>query len=180
MRAVPLLLIALVLSACTTAVESTDSSVQNDPPAPTTTIENVVEEGSSTPGTVKVPPQLEDLRVKQVAIGDRELTLAIADNPGLRRQGFMEVTDLEDLDGMLFYWRHDGDSFWMKNTVIPLDIVWFNEDGTYKGRTSMVPCTENPCERYQPEDLHFRYAIEANPGDLDWITSDMVITYIDD
>lgn len=178
MRAIPVLLIALVLSACTTAGETTETSAGDSQTSTTTA--DIVEEGSTAPGVVKVPPQIADYRVKEVQVGDRTLTLAIADNPSLRSQGLMGVTDLEDLDGMLFFWRHDGDSFWMKDTVIPLDIVWFNEDGTYKDRASMVPCTENPCERYAPADLDFRYAIEANPGDLDYITESSVIVYTDD
>jgi uncharacterized membrane protein (UPF0127 family) len=168
-----------VLSACTTAGDTTETLPQETPQT-STTATDVVEEGSSSPGVIEMPPQIADLRVKEVQVGDKVLTLAIADNPSLRAQGLMGVTDLEDLDGMLFFWRHDGDSFWMKDTVIPLDIVWFNEDGTFKDRTSMVPCTEDPCERYQPADLEFRYAIEANPGDLDYITPSSVITYTDD
>lgn len=129
--------------------------------------------------TVSVPPQIVDFEVQHVQVGDRVLVLAIADSPGLRSQGLQGVTDLEDLDGMLFFWRHDGDSFWMKDTLIPLDIVWFNEDGTYKDMASMVPCTETPCPTYAPADLHFRFAIEATPGTLSWITESTVITYSD-
>jgi uncharacterized membrane protein (UPF0127 family) len=173
MRAIPVLLIALVLSACTTSNYSDDATT-------TTSTGPVVEEGSSSPGTIKMPPQIDTFRVKEVQVGDRTMTLAIADNPSLRRQGLQEVTDLEDLDGMLFFWRHDGDAFWMKNTVIPLDIVWFNEDGTFKGRASMEPCTTDPCPTYQPDNLDFRYAIEAPPGTLDFVTPDTVIVYTDD
>jgi len=179
MRATPLLLIALVLSACTTAADTPDTSLNGTTQTSSTTSTAVLEEGSSSPGVVMMPPQIADYRVKEVQVGDRTLTLAIADNPSLRGQGFRGVTDLEDLDGMLFFWRHDGASFEMQDTVIPLDIVWFNEDGTFKDRTSMVPCTEDPCERYTPGDLDFRYAIEANPGDLDYITPSSVITYTD-
>jgi len=172
MRTIPFLLVALVLSACTTSNFSDDGS--------TSSIAPVVEEGSSSPGVVKMPPQIDTFRVKQVQVGDRAMTLAIADNPSLRRQGLQGVTDLEDLDGMLFFWRHDGDAFWMKDTLIPLDIVWFNEDGTFKGRDSMVPCTADPCPTHEPDNLDFRYAIEAPPGALDWVTPDTVIVYIDD
>ena len=105
------------------------------------------------------------------------MLLAIADNPSLRRQGLQFVTDLEDLEGMLFFWRHDGDPIWMEDTLIPLDIVWFNEDGTYKDRASMQLCTTDPCPKYRPADgLDFRFAIEAPPGSLTWITPETVIT----
>jgi len=133
----------------------------------------------STMTTIEVPPQIAELDVQDVQVGDRIMLLAIADNPGLRSQGLQGVTDLLDLDGMLFFWRHDGDSFWMKNTVIPLDIVWFNEDGAYKDRASMVPCAQDPCPTYAPDDLDFRFAIEARAGALDWITSETTIVYSD-
>lgn len=173
MRAFPVLLIALVLSSCTTTNYSDDTSIPS-------TVAATDEQVSDETGDVDVPPQIDAFRVKRVQVGDQELTLAIADNPSLRRQGLQGVTDLEDLDGMLFFWRHDGDAFWMKDTLIPLDIVWFNEDGTFKGRDSMVPCTADPCPTHQPDNLDFRYAIEASPGALDWITHDTVIIYTDD
>jgi uncharacterized membrane protein (UPF0127 family) len=135
---------------------------------------------STTPSAVSVPPQLADYEVQDVQVGDRTMLLAIADNPSLRRQGLQFVTDLEDLEGMLFFWRHDGDPIWMKDTPMPLDIVWFNEDGTYKDRASMEPCTQTPCPEYTPaDDLDFRFAIEAPPGALDWVSATTVITHSD-
>lgn len=138
-----------------------------------------VDTTTTTSSEISVPPQIADFDVQEVRVGDRTMLLAIADNPSLRAQGLMEVTNLGDLDGMLFFWRHDGDAFWMKNTLIPLDIVWFNEDGTYKDRASMVPCTEDPCPTYAPDDLDFRFAIEAPTGTLDWITETTTIEYSD-
>ncbi len=132
---------------------------------------------TSTTETVSVPPQIADYDVQHVQVGDRTMLLAIADSPALRSRGLQGVSDLEDLDGMLFFWRHDGDAFWMKDTLIPLDIVWFNEDGTYKDRASMVPCTKTPCPTYAPDDFDFRFAIEAPPGTLSWITDKITIQY---
>lgn len=171
-RLATLFAIAVLAVSCSDA-SSTEST--------TTTTESVHEVAiTTTVAEPSIPPQLEGFEVQDVQVGNRSLLLAIADNPSLRQQGLMEVTDLGDLDGMLFFWRHDGDAFWMKDTLIPLDIVWFNEDGTFKGRDSMEPCTADPCPTYQPDNLDFRYAIEAPPGTLDWITSDTVITYTDD
>ncbi len=135
---------------------------------------------TSTTGAAS-PSALDGFEVASVPVGDRVLQLAIADSPSLREQGLMGVTDLGGLDGMLFYWRHEAfSSFWMKDTLIPLDIVWFNEDGTFAGRASMEPCPAEPCPSYSPEgDPDFRFAIEALPGTLDWIDSDTVIMYAD-
>jgi len=162
------IVIALLAAACSPAGTDTEAA---------TTIAAVT--STTEPGSPAVPPQVADYDVQSVQVGDRMLLLAIADNPSLRQQGLQGVTDLGDLDGMLFFWRHDGDPFWMKDTLIPLDIVWFNPDGAYKDRASMVPCTEDPCPTYAPDDLDFRFAIEAPPGTLDWITESTTIQYSD-
>lgn len=170
MRTSLLLAIALTVAACSAAADVPDTSVPTTVAAPATTSE-----------TLDVPEELADSDIDVVVVGDRTLLLAIADTPALRASGLMGVTDLGDLDGMLFYWRHEANGgFWMKDTVIPLDIVWFLEDGSYAGRASMVPCTDDPCPTYSPEgDPDYRYAIEARPGALDWVDESTRIIYSD-
>ncbi|MCB1247062.1 MAG: DUF192 domain-containing protein [Acidimicrobiia bacterium] len=169
---VSLLVLALVvlLGACSAESAGTQTTTTS-----TTSVQ---------PGGSDVPPQLVDHVVGTVAVGDRTLTLAIADDPTLRAQGLMHVQDLGSLDGMLFFWRHHpgSEGFWMKDTVIPLDIVWFHEDGTYAGRASMEPCppSVSDCPIYAPGDhVDYRYAIETEPGDLDWVDETTVIVYAD-
>jgi uncharacterized membrane protein (UPF0127 family) len=163
--------IALLATACT--------STPADTAPPTTLVADDQQTTTTDAATIAVPPEIADYDAQSVQVGDTTMLLAIADSPALRAQGLMGVTDLGDLDGMLFFWRHDGDSFWMKDTLIPLDVVWFNEDGTYKDRASMVPCTETPCPKYAPDDFDFRFAIEAPTGALDWVGSTTVIQYSD-
>lgn len=170
MRRIALIVgLALVLIACTDAI------VEEVPGTPTFPIDAE----DLTVGSI--PPQLVDHDIRDVTVGDRTLTLAIADSPTLRATGLMHVTDLASLDGMLFYWRHTAhEGFWMKDTVIPLDIVWFDADGRFVGRASMVPCEVEDCPTYAPEgDPDYRYGIEARPGDLDWVSDDTVIVYSD-
>jgi uncharacterized membrane protein (UPF0127 family) len=174
MRVIALsLTLVLVVAAC--------SAADSNPPAETTTVPASTSTTAGPPSEPDIPPQLEDSELREVSVGDRELLLAIADSPGLRATGLMFVEDLGDLDGMLFFWRHEPSAgFWMKDTLIPLDIVWFDVTGAFVGRASMVPCTETPCRRYIPgEGIDYRYAIEANPGDLDWVTEDTRIVYSD-
>lgn len=168
-RIVVAVVLALVMAACSSSDEKTTTTTA--PPQDATT----------TVAAIAVPDQLADHDIDLVPVGDQLMLLAIADSPTLRAQGLQGVTNLGDLDGMLFYWRHEASgAFWMKDTLLPLDIVWFNEDGTYAGRASMVPCHTAPCPTYSPEgDPDYRFAIEADPGDLDWVNESTVIVYSD-
>ena len=102
-------------------------------------------------------------------LGDRSLRLALADTPLLRSRGLMGVTSLGDLDGMLFAWDTAVQvSFWMKNTLIPLDIGFFDENGALFLVLSMVPCQADPCPSY-PAGAPVSYALEALPGFFDTV-----------
>ncbi len=81
----------------------------------------------------------------------------------------MFVEDLGPLDGMLFVFdaEHAG-TFWMKDTLIALDIAWFDESGTLVGTAMMVPCTSETCTKYSPGPV-FQFAIEAPAGALGFI-----------
>lgn len=84
----------------------------------------------------------------------------------------MFVEDLGPLDGMLFVFddEHTG-TFWMKDTLIDLDIAWFDGSGTFVGAALMVPCVSDSCERYSPGPP-FQFAIEAPAGSLGFINQD--------
>ena len=53
--------------------------------------------------------------------------------------------------------------FWMKDTLIPLDIVFFDADGRQVGSASMTPCEVAPCARYGSEGA-YRWALETPAG----------------
>ena len=76
----------------------------------------------------------------------------------------MGITDIAPLDGMLFVFESDtSGGFWMKDTLIPLDIAWFTADGELVRVLTMVPCESDPCPSYSPGGA-YRYAVEV-PGD---------------
>jgi len=68
-------------------------------------------------------------------------------------QGLMFRESLPERTGMLFLFANgDPHKFWMKNTMIPLDMIWM--DGT--GRVLFVsadtpPCSADPCPTYGPD-----------------------------
>lgn len=68
-------------------------------------------------------------------------------------------------DGMLFVFpRAIVGGFWMKNTLVPLKIVFFDTRGRAVRRFLMTPCREDPCHIYDPEK-HYRYALELPATD---------------
>lgn len=103
----------------------------------------------------------------EVVVAGEPFVIAAADTPELRARGLMGVTDLVDVDGMLFVFDRDTEAaFWMKDTLIPLDIWFFDAEGALVSMTTMTPCEEDPCERY-PADAPYRYALETEVGRID-------------
>jgi uncharacterized membrane protein (UPF0127 family) len=68
-------------------------------------------------------------------------------------------------DGMLFVFptRTTG-GFWMKNTLVPLTIVFFDSAGKRVRKLSMTPCREDPCPIYDP-GRPYRFALELAASD---------------
>jgi uncharacterized protein len=100
--------------------------------------------------------------------GERiEIQVEIADSHEERQMGLMFREHLPADHGMLFIF--DGErplSFWMKNTLIPLDILYFNTWKEFISSTTMEPCIEDPCRGY-PAGGPSKYALEVNKGFVD-------------
>ena len=88
----------------------------------------------------------------------------VADNPEKRARGLMERTELADDAGMVFLFFEDSSGgFWMKNTLIPLSIAFFDQSGEILAILDMEPCEADPCEVYDP-GVTYRGALEVNQG----------------
>jgi len=71
----------------------------------------------------------ENLTVNTVA-GARVFTVEVASNEGTREQGLMCRSQLADNQGMLFEFQDAYErTFWMKDTLIGLDIIYIAPDG---------------------------------------------------
>jgi uncharacterized membrane protein (UPF0127 family) len=89
----------------------------------------------------------------------------LAMNSGRRSFGLME-RKRAPADGMLFVFPEDTTGgFWMKNTLVPLKIVFFNSEGRRVRRMFMTPCkADESCPTYDP-GRRYRYALELRASD---------------
>ena len=73
----------------------------------------------------------------------------VADDDTERARGLMLRAELLEGNGMLFLHNEAQMlAFWMKDTLIPLDILFFDAEGAFVSGTTMQPCGEEPCRRY--------------------------------
>jgi len=81
-----------------------------------------------------------------------------------RQQGLMYRESMPELSGMLFVFeKSDIYNFWMKNTLIPLDMIWMDEDLNVVRVLTAQPCEDEPCTIYMPE-TEALYTLEINAG----------------
>ena len=96
--------------------------------------------------------------------GTVSLDLQVADTPEERQMGLMGRESLSPYDGMAFVWEEPVvGTFWMKDTVIPLSIAFWDDDGRIVSILDMDPCTEDPCPTYGPDEP-FVGAVEVDRG----------------
>ncbi|MGH9316451.1 MAG: DUF192 domain-containing protein [Thermoanaerobaculia bacterium] len=77
----------------------------------------------------------------------------LARTPEELAQGLMFRESLPEHTGMLFLFpASEVHKFWMKNTMIPLDMVWMDAEGKVLFvSASTPPCRTDPCPTYGPE-----------------------------
>jgi uncharacterized membrane protein (UPF0127 family) len=96
--------------------------------------------------------------------GTVSLEVQVADTPAERRTGLMGRESLSPYDGMVFVWEEPlVTTFWMKETLIPLSIAFWDERGRIISILDMDPCTQDPCPSYGPDEP-FVGAVEVARG----------------
>jgi uncharacterized membrane protein (UPF0127 family) len=97
----------------------------------------------------------------EIGIGETRVKVEIADTPELRSKGLSNRKRLKSGRGMLFVFDFSRrQSFWMKDTPIPLSIAFISSDGTIRQIEQMTPFDLNKTPSHSPA----QYALEVNQG----------------
>ena len=99
-----------------------------------------------------------------VCINNHCFDSKIAETDRQKQQWLMYVENLPIWSGMIFLyddmWEH---SFWMKNTLIPLDIIRIDNNFKIVDFTTMKPCKTEVCKIYK-SSWYAQYILEINSG----------------
>jgi len=82
-----------------------------------------------------------------------------------QQRGLMYRNSLDKDKGMLFVFNKEANyPFWMKNTLIPLDIIWIDRNSKVVFiKENAKPCTSQDCEIINPNQKS-QYALEISGG----------------
>ena len=106
-------------------------------------------------------------RTPWVEVGGERFQVEVADDDAERARGLMFRDAMADDHGMLFiHDRQEPQAYWMKNTKIPLDILYFDDARKLVSQQREVPpCSlGDACPAY-PSDAPARYVLELNAGE---------------
>ena len=108
------------------------------------------------------PQKLAAIRLQA---GIHNISAELAITPEQREIGLMNRSAMGTNEGMLFVFEQAGFyPFWMKNTLIPLDIIWIDEGWRIVSiAESVPPCRADPCPTYPPAG-NARYVVEVAAG----------------
>ncbi len=97
----------------------------------------------------------------ETALGAQSFTIEIADDPEERSRGLMFRTRMAERHGMLFVFQETRPlGFWMKNTPLPLDLVFIGEDGHVVDVLQGEPYSTDAISPGRPA----RFVLELNAG----------------
>ena len=151
MRYFCLLALALILAGCGPKKEEPVTNATTPVTTPTT-----------SPQTARTTP-LSAYGRASISVAGKEIDVYVADETAERTEGLMFVKEgeLKPDEGMLFVFANVAPlSFWMENTLLPLDIAYLDETGKILNIRQMQPLDRSP----QPSSGPAKYALEMHEG----------------
>lgn len=131
----------------------------------------VLAQASAAPLTTPAPstlPAPQHLATIRLGAPRASLTVQVARSAPERERGLMSVTRLGAHTGMLFVFPAESVwSFWMKDTLLDLDMIWVRKDGTVTRVAVRVPhsAPDTPDELIATRDGLGAYVIELPAGE---------------
>lgn len=114
-------------------------------------------------------------------IKGEKFAVEVADTPDKQQLGLMFRESMPRNQGMLFIFSGETmRAFWMKNTKIPLDIIYFDKDLKLVSVANAKPCRTASCKSY-PSAGPAMYVLELNAGlaaELDLAAGDQLEVYL--
>ena len=116
-------------------------------------------------GCVSTPEQK---KIQKVCFNENCYAVELAQTDEQRQTGLMGREHLDKDKGMLFIYEDEGVyTFWMKNTLIPLDMIWIDGNGTVaRIIKNAEPCGKEYCPSINP-NKKAKYVLEINGGEAD-------------
>ena len=106
-------------------------------------------------------------KTNYVKLNGQRFDVELAESDDSRAMGLMYREKMSDDAGMLFIFSDEfRRAFWMKNTLIPLDILYFDSDKKLVSQSlNTPPCrnTTTRCPNY-PSEKPAKYVLEINAG----------------
>lgn len=116
--------------------------------------------------TTPPPPSGEPYNGPAAVLPDGStVRIEVATDDDTRAQGLMFRDRVPEGTGMLFVFAQSGEyPFWMKNTLVPLDMIWIDEQRrVVHVEPDVRPCRADPCPSYPPHVVA-KYVLELGAG----------------